>query len=223
MGRGDPMPLSADLIHPRVTGAFELPGRAVVRSGRHGRTTVITAVVASVVLAVSACTGPAGQRSPAAIPEGWVTLSAGDLEVSVPPEWDVKTVELPEGAGSDAVLGGPCSYDLQGGPDAVLERPLAVVYVDEPTLDEPGGGCLAISSTTPPAHPAILIYPTAGRTEPDGAATERVGAVDAVRGEGGASWVTEFVPTDLASGALQITHEDDPVVQRIMETARPAS
>lgn len=171
------------------------------------------------------------------IPEGWVTLRAGDLAVSVPPEWEV--VDRYAGRSVPGPIGGPCVNDLHA-PNHGAEpatAPVAVVY-DRPT----SGFCRGPGYDGGPAQPGLVLYVgidatvATGRTVEDGRLSsgvtggerDRIGSVDVRRvgdPDGRISSVDEwtgivrYVPVDL-TGALWVSHADDPVVQRILSTVR---
>lgn len=177
----------------------------------------------------------------AQVPAGWATITAGQIAVSIPPDWEIsrryEDFEPPQGAS----LGGPCLADLyrpqglDGEPQPQV--PTAVVY-DRPT----DGACRAVGFDGPPPRPGLVLFETilglADGVE-DQPGWERVDIEHrAVQGSIGqlAVWrdVDEerrsdlepsgavlYVPVEL-QGGLWVSHPDDPIVQRVLATARPA-
>jgi hypothetical protein len=154
-------------------------------------------------------------------PAGWVVLRAGELSVSVPPDWQVNTVEPAPDPGAQA---GPCAYDLYGGiGDAAREMaaPLAVVYPMETT-----GVCRAIGlPDRPPEQPSLVLYAgiATGWSDdapPHDASEERIGSVDMLRLEGEAhEHFAAFQRRD-GRGGLLVSHLDDPIVQEVLASLR---
>lgn len=147
----------------------------------------------------------------------WVTLRAGDLEVSVPPSWQVHTVTAPP---ATATHGGPCASDLYGWQLPVEgDAPFAVVYPMETD-----GACRAVGlPDAPPAHPSLVLYAelrgSAGTDPSDDARTERVGDVDLLRLDGEDEHVVWFRQLD-GPGGLLVARPDDPVVEQVLATLR---
>lgn len=164
-------------------------------------------------------------------PDGWVVLRAGGLELSVPPDWQVHTVEpAPESAGQ----AGPCAYDLYGGIENLYggiensggERssPLAVVYPMETT-----GMCRAIGlPDSPPERPSLVLYagvatPDDEGVRPQNTVEERIGGVRMLRVESEPhEHIVEFQQRD-GRGGLLVSHLDDPIVQQVLDTLRPTA
>lgn len=193
--------------------------------------------------------GDAEASAEVAIPDGWQTLTAGEIAVSVPEDWEVYhmgAVELPldSHAAPEALrFGGPCLDNLyrvfssDGTP--VLQPPAAVVY-DTPT----DGVCLGNREiSVPPPQPGLVLYTTIRhpdlamaaqpsrervdieqRAEPD-----RIGVLDVWRvvddesvGDLESLGIVSYVAMNL-TGGIWVAHTDDPVVERILDTARPAT
>lgn len=227
--------------------------RQVFRGGRRRvwRRRVVaasgTAAVVMVAVALVGLPGRGGTQLPVigdtpefaheAVPDGWQTVTAGEIAVSIPPDWEIsrpyEDFEPPDGA----ALGGPCLADLhspQGlGGEPTPDVPVAVVY-DRPT----DGACNAIGFSGPPPRPGLVLYEgirtDAGETgwerhthEKDGE-RDRIGQLDVWRviddepvSDLEASGIASYVPVEL-SGGLMVSHPDDPIVQRVLATARPA-
>jgi hypothetical protein len=175
------------------------------------------------------------------VPAGWVTITAGEIAVSVPPDWEVlrryENFVPPEGT----ALGGPCYTDLYRpgglGGEPQPQVPVAVVY-GQPT----DGACPLIGFEGPPPRPGLVLFETIRGTV-DGvegqpgservdieqrAVQDRIGQLKVWRSvddEQGSdlepSGIVSYVPVEL-QGGLWVSHPDDPVVQRILTTARPA-
>lgn len=180
------------------------------------------------------------------IPDGWQTLTAGEIAVSVPPDWEVvRPLESlpfdPHDAPENAAVGGPCHYTLY--PDVFRsddrprpEGPMAVVY-DAPT----DGACRLIGISGPPPRPGLVLYETQ-RGIVDGvedqlgaelvdieqrAERDRIGAIEVWRtvddeqtSDLEPSGMVFYVAAEL-TGGIWVAHPEDPVVQRILATARP--
>ncbi len=166
------------------------------------------------------------------VPDGWRTLTAGGLAVSVPDEWTVDVRE--PSSDEDVVDEGPCFYDLYGGIsfDEMLTDPLAVVY---PYVTD--NLCYYVGlPDRAPAHPSIVLYgPTRepGSQEPatdepdrleaqrveDEGERDRIGTVDVWRITHDHS--TEFITVDW-EGGLFVSHVDERLVQEVLATVRPA-
>jgi hypothetical protein len=175
------------------------------------------------------------------VPAGWVTITAGEIAVSVPPDWEIDRrfghSEPPEGVS----VGGPCISDLYRFPGAGTELeprvPVAVVY-DRPT----DGVCPAIGFSGPPPRPGLVLFETIRGTV-DGvedqpgwervdieqrAVRDRIGQLQVWRtvddeqsSDLEPSGIVSYVPVEL-QGGLWVSHPDDHVVQQILTTARPA-
>lgn len=215
--------------------ANEPDGRRVVRPGRRrARWLVVAVSSASAVLAAAALLAvmlanasqvpeiveevpmSGTRKSPAT--QDWQRLAAGNLSIAVPPDWDLNVVEPHR---PEVIQGGPCAYDLYGGVEGLsgkgMPRPRAVVYPSETT-----GVCRAIRlPDRAPQRPSLVIYAGApGRYDELDlrriGVQARIGDVEARRIQH--EHYVEFVLTD-HPGGLWVSHPEDPVVQRILETA----
>lgn len=243
-----------------VSEVRPLPGgdaEATFRRGRRrvGRRRILAAGGVAVVAAVAAISvafpddglsrlpliGDAPETVDVDIPNGWQTITAGEIAVSVPPDWEISrpydTFEPPEGAS----LGGPCHTDLYQPPradgDLVPEVPVAVVY-DRPT----DGACQLIGFSGPPPRPGLVIFETIRGTvdglegQPGGervdieehARRDRIGQLEVWRTDAERvsdeddPGIVAYVAAEL-TGGIWVSHPDDPIVERILATARPAS
>lgn len=239
---------------------LEVVARTARRRTVRTRSTLTGGVLAVLVAAALVVPGAIGGPGPSPdiadqppvpeveIPDGWVTVTAGELAISIPPDWEIETPEIvgPGADDPDVVIGGPCLGDLyrRGDPPA----PTAVVY-DGPT----SGACSLIGYAGSPPVPGIVLYETIlGTVDGDqdrtgaelvdiderGGVRDRVGAVEVWRtGDGERTPVAadEMPVTDLESkgvvslvgaelvGGLLVAHVDDPQVQAALATLRPAT
>lgn len=154
-------------------------------------------------------------------PDGWVVLQAGELELSIPPEWEARTVAS---APEPSAQGGPCVYDLYGGignPEGEMTSPLAVVYPMESS-----GACRLIGlPEVLPEQPSLVLYagvasPDSDADPPHDAEQQRIGNVPMVRlGGESPEHVAKFQYRDGTAGLL-VSHFDDPAMQQVLETLR---
>ena len=227
------------LLHDTAVGPTDLPDPSELvargrrrRLRRHAAGTVAgaaTAVLVGIVVlqAVPTESGPEILDQPEELegdgirPNGWVVLRAGDLEVSVPPDWQVHTVEPAPDPGAQA---GPCASDLYGGianSTQELTAPLAVVYPMETT-----GMCRAIGlPDRPPEQPSLVLHAAVASdgaevVAPHEGSEERIGSVNMLRLESEPhGHIAEFQRRD-GQGGLLVSHLDDPIVQQVLETLR---
>lgn len=180
------------------------------------------------------------------IPDGWVTVTAGELAISVPPDWEVDEVDPAAGAPGDAYLGGPCQSDVLP-PDGPRIR----------AYTSPSHGVCNLLPGTPTEHAGIVLYEAILGTvdgEPDQrdgelndidqhAVRERIGSIEMWRRTGGGEELVGRQPTPLEEpqpdfdvgldgfasfvaadlvGGLWVSDVDDPTIQQILATLRPA-
>lgn len=176
------------------------------------------------------------------VPAGWVTVTAGEIAVSVPPDWEIARPYEGFEPPVEASLGGPCLSDLYRpygvGTELQPQGPVAVVH-DRPT----DGGCRAVGFSGPPPRPGLVLFETIRRAvdgvegQPgwervDGieqrAVRHRIGQLevwrhvdDAQSSDLAPSGIVSYVPVEL-QGGLWVSHPDDLVVQQILATTRPA-
>jgi hypothetical protein len=175
------------------------------------------------------------------IPNGWQTITAGEIAVSVPPDWEIsqpyESFEPPEGAR----LGGPCHTDLyqpkEADGDRESDASVAVVY-DRPT----DGVCRAAGFTGPPPRPGLVLFETIRGTvdgvegQPGGervdiedhARRDRIGQLEVWRtvdderaSSDDGSGIIAYIAAEL-TGGIWVSHPDAPIIERILATARPA-
>lgn len=217
---------------------------ALTARGRR-RTVALLAAVVAVTLAVAVALAvdrdpatPGGAVAPVAageaaaevvVPDGWLTVTGGGLAVSFPPDWRVERPwAIPPEMEEGGSLGGPCAADLVRphlADDAPYEGPVAVV------LDVGTDGTCDGADQAVPQHPALLLYTEV--REPGGGprvdlvearrdgTEERIGSVEVLRRDTD-DGVTRFVATH-QTGGLWVSFPDDPIVQQILATVRPAA
>lgn len=243
-----------ELLHDTADGPTRsLDPSGLVEAARRRtrrRTASVVAVVVLVAAGVPVVASTVGDPAPppaitdrpegrddAVVPDGWVTLTAGELAVSVPPDWRLEVRNelppTPDGHPEPALLGGPCVGDLYL--PAGDEAPRAVVS-PQPT----SGLCNLLEPSGPPAAPGLVLYDEVHISPEDeeypgqswlrsaGASGERttighdveVWRTDVGGGPDGADgFYTSFVATD-GGGGLYVSHLDDPVVQRVLASVR---
>lgn len=246
-------------INNLVSEVRPLPGgdaEATFRRGRRRvrRRRILAAGGSAVVVAVAVvwvALPDAGSRLPligdtpesvdVEIPDGWQTITAGEIAVSIPPDWDVSrpydAFKPPEGAS----LGGPCHTDLYQPREADGDEdsgvPVAVVY-DRPT----DGVCRLIGFSGPPPRPGLVLFETIRGTvdglerQPGGervdiedhARRDQIGQLEVWRTEDDdqandvdGSGIVAYIAAEL-TGGIWVSHPNDTIVERILATARPA-
>lgn len=255
-----------DLLDGAVDGPSRPLDLAVVAAGarrqtRRRRAAVAGGTVLAVIAAAVVVPGVLGGPGPAPdiadqpqvaevdIPDGWVTLTAGELAISVPPTWDVEINRLPDEPVEDVYRAGPCISDLeQPGTRPDDDRSRAVVY------DNPSDGACNLALSPRPDRPGIVLHaglygsvdgvdrqPGAELVDIDERAVrDRLGAVEVWRSlpsdpddeydrfdedlpEEYTRGVTveTYVAAQLIGG-LWVADPDDPEVQDIVATLRPA-
>lgn len=226
-------------------GRRRLRIRRVVALGGTAAVAVI-AIALAVVLPDSQTQPPTVADTPGngdvQIPEGWETITAGEIALSVPPDWeisrpfeDVDVTDTPENE-----TWGICSNILYGTPASGYTprpAPVAVVY-DQPAATL----CEMIGFDGPPEQPGIVLFetllgPVDGVEDQPGferidieehAERDQIGALEVWRtiddepvSDLAPSGITTYVPVELRGG-LWVAHPDDATVQRVLATARPA-
>lgn len=148
-------------------------------------------------------------------PDGWVVLQAGDLELSVPPSWEIRIVEP---VAEPLQMGGPCAYDLYGGlPYEELTAPLAFVYPMETS-----GACRAVGlPDRPPGQPSLVLYAkvVSEHDSPplEPGVSEQVGTVQMLRTDH--EHFVDYQRQD-GDGGLLVSHLEDDTVQQVLGTLR---
>ena len=221
---------------------------------RASRRQIIAAVVSSLLLlaALVSVTFPSvrgqlpasgnGRDVAGSIPEGWQTLTAGEIAVSVPAHWHVSRPHDHLDPPAEASVGGPCLQDLYTPTgDSAPEESVAVVY-DRPT----NGECRPVGFAGPPKRPGLVLFESV-RGSSSGVEVRpgvdwfganslgertRIGTLDVWRvadNQPAAQGPNPLAPSTIVSyvadglyGGLWVSHPDDPVVQRILSTVRPA-